>query len=123
MENGGWVWVEDLEAGIAACDALAPEHLQVQTVASPDVAARCTRYGGLFVGAGSAEVYGDYGIGPNHTLPTGGTARYTGGLSVFSFLAIRTWLDIEPPPEVIEQTARLAELEGLAGHAAAARMR
>ena len=51
--------------------------------------------GGLFVGYNAAEVLGDYGIGPNHTLPTGGTARYSGGLSVFNFLRVRTWLRVE----------------------------
>ena len=54
-------------------------------------------YGGLFIGAGAAEVLGDYGAGPNHTLPTGGTARSTGGLSVFTFLRVRTWMRVDDP--------------------------
>lgn len=45
------------------------------------VARKLKHYGGLFVGSGAAEVLGDYGAGPNHTLPTGGTARSYGGLS------------------------------------------
>lgn len=52
---------------------------------------KCKHYGGLFVGRYAAEVLGDYGVGPNHVLPTAGTARYTGGLSVHTFLRIRTW--------------------------------
>lgn len=123
LSNGGVVLVEDVDAGIAACEALAPEHLQVMTANSKTDAGRCTRYGGLFIGAGSAEVFGDYGVGPNHTLPTGGSARSTGGLSVFHFVAIRTWLDIAPTPQLVADTGRLADLEGLAGHAAAARCR
>jgi phosphoribosyl-ATP pyrophosphohydrolase/phosphoribosyl-AMP cyclohydrolase/histidinol dehydrogenase len=74
----------------------------------------------------SAEVLGDYGAGPNHTLPTGGTARYTGGLSVFDFLRVRTWLEIDDPAgarELVEDAERLAELEGLAGHARSAALR
>jgi histidinol dehydrogenase len=69
---------------------------------------------------------GDYGAGPNHTLPTGGTARYTGGLSVFDFLRVRTWLRIDDrsqAKELIRDTEQLAELEGLAAHARSAKLR
>ena len=76
------------------------------------------------MGAHGAEVFGDYGAGPNHVLPTAGAARYTGGLSVFTFLRIRTWLQLDRPTgSVATDAARLAELEGLPGHAAAARRR
>jgi len=71
-------------------------------------------------------VLGDYGIGPNHTLPTGGTARYTGGLSVFSFLRIRTWMRIDDPvasQPAVRDAVHLARLEGLEGHARAAEQR
>jgi phosphoribosyl-ATP pyrophosphohydrolase/phosphoribosyl-AMP cyclohydrolase/histidinol dehydrogenase len=83
-------------------------------------------YGGLFIGEGTAEVFGDYGVGPNHVLPTGGTARYSGGLSVFDFLRIRTWIDMESPDTpaaLILDTARLARHEGLEAHARAAEQR
>merc|ERR1712153_274274 len=63
----------------------------VQTANAPEVAKGLQHYGGLFIGDGCAEVVGDYGAGPNHTLPTGGTARSSGGLSVFTFLRIRTY--------------------------------
>jgi histidinol dehydrogenase len=78
--------------------------------------ARC--FGALFVGAGAAEVFGDYGIGPNHILPTGGTARFSAGLSVFTFLAIRTTLRSIAPvdPEIVASTALLARAEGLDAH-------
>ena len=52
-------------------------------------------YGALFIGANAAEVLGDYGAGPNHTLPTGGTSRRFGGLSVLTFMRVRTWLRID----------------------------
>ena len=51
------------------------------------------------MGAGTAEVLGDYGAGPNHVLPTGGTARFSGPLSVLDFLVGRTWLRMDPGPE------------------------
>jgi phosphoribosyl-ATP pyrophosphohydrolase/phosphoribosyl-AMP cyclohydrolase/histidinol dehydrogenase len=75
------------------------------------------------VGEGSAEVFGDYGVGPNHVLPTGGTARFTGGLSVFTFLRVRTWLAASPTDELLRDTAWLARQEGLEGHARAAEER
>ena len=88
------------------------------------IARRLEHYGGLFVGEKSCEVLGDYGAGPNHTLPTGGTARSTGGLSVFTFLRIRTWMqstkDSRSCGSLIADCVKLAELEGLHAHAASA---
>lgn len=75
-----------MEEAIAVCDTVAPEHLEVQVADADAVWKRINNYGGMFIGSNSAEVFGDYGAGPNHVLPTSGTARYTGGLSVFTFL-------------------------------------
>jgi phosphoribosyl-ATP pyrophosphohydrolase/phosphoribosyl-AMP cyclohydrolase/histidinol dehydrogenase len=124
--NGFAVLAENLEAAVKICDRLAPEHLELQVANATQVADLCTHYGGLFIGDQAAEVLGDYGAGPNHTLPTGGTARHSGGLSVFDFLRIRTWINIEDPSksgELLEDAKRLADLEGLAGHANAAKIR
>ena len=66
------------------------------------------------------------GIGPNHTLPTSGTARYTGGLCVMDFLRIRTWMRIDDKAAsqvAVEDAVRLARIEGLEGHARAAEKR
>ena len=80
---------------IKVADSLAPEHLEVVTRDAISVGRSvCTQYGALFIGSGAAEVLGDYGVGPNHTLPTGGTARSFGGLSVHTFLRARTWIEI-----------------------------
>lgn len=73
----------DIEECVRVSDSIAPEHLEIQTLDHQAVADSCRCYGGLFIGTRAAEVLGDYGAGPNHTLPTGGTGRYTGGLSVF----------------------------------------
>jgi phosphoribosyl-ATP pyrophosphohydrolase/phosphoribosyl-AMP cyclohydrolase/histidinol dehydrogenase len=124
--NGFLVVAESIEEAGAVCDRLAPEHLQVLTEDAETVAAGLRHYGGLFVGSTSAEVFGDYGIGPNHTLPTGGVARYKGGLSVFDFLRVRTWLRMDGGPGTAEMTAdaaAMARLEGLEGHARAAELR
>ena len=74
----------------------------------------------MFIGQGSAEVFGDYGAGPNHCLPTGGAARFSGGLSVLQFLRMRSWLCMEEPQCLVEDTAAFAALEGLEGHARSA---
>ena len=117
---------KDMEECIVMSDKLAPEHLEIQTVNSQEIADKCANYGGLFIGTNCAEVLGDYGAGPNHTLPTGGTGRYTGGLSVFNFLRIRTWMRIDNKDdcqEMVEDSVRMALLEGLEGHARAAEKR
>jgi len=114
------------EEAARVCDAVGPEHLEVMTRDAAEDAKRLSRYGGLFVGPRSAEVFGDYGAGPNHVLPTSGTARYTGGLSVFTFLKIVTWMRIDDElasQQLISDAATLARLEGLEGHARAAEQR
>ncbi len=126
IARGFCVLVSDLEEGIHLCNVLGPEHLEVLVGDAEQVAARLTNYGGLFVGAGTAEVLGDYGAGPNHVLPTGGTSRYTGGLSVFDFLRVRTWMRIDDPAAaeaLVDDAIALARLEGLEGHARSAQRR
>jgi histidinol dehydrogenase len=90
------------------------------------VAPRLRHYGALFVGTAAAEVLGDYGAGPNHVLPTGGAARSAGGLSVLTFLRVRTWLAIDDPAgarELVEDAAWLGRVEGLEAHARSAERR
>ena len=105
---------------------MAPEHLEVIGKTVEPLARRLKHYGALFLGSAAAEVIGDYGAGPNHVLPTGGTARQTGGLSVFDFLRIRTWIEVQDPEAarvLYEDAEALAKLEGLSGHANAASLR
>lgn len=66
---------------------------------------------------------GDYGAGPNHVLPTGSSARFTGGLSVFDFLRVRTWMridNVEGAKSLVSDAVKLARHEGLEGHARSA---
>jgi phosphoribosyl-ATP pyrophosphohydrolase/phosphoribosyl-AMP cyclohydrolase/histidinol dehydrogenase len=126
LANGYAVLAPDADAAVAVCDRLAPEHLQLLTADADELAVRVRHYGALFVGPLSAEVLGDYGAGPNHTLPTGGTARSIGGLSVDAFLRTRTWLRLDDPQEarqLVDDAVRLARLEGLEAHARAAERR
>ena len=126
LANGGVVVVANVAEGIAACDALAPEHLELCLGDAAAVAPRLEHFGALFIGAGSAEVLGDYGAGPNHVLPTAGTARSQGGLSVYTFLRVRTWLRIDDPAAarpLMEDAAWFGRTEGLEAHARSAERR
>lgn len=126
VKEGFAVLASDMKEAIAISDRLAPEHLEIQTANSQEVADSCKSFGGLFIGKMAAEVFGDYGAGPNHVLPTSCTAKYTGGLSVHTFLRLRTWLrieDQEAAQQQFEDSIALARLEGLEGHARAAEKR
>ncbi len=126
LDHGFAVVAGSLEEAAAVCDRLAPEHLEIVTAEPREAAALCSHWGALFLGPGSAEVLGDYGAGPNHTLPTGGGARHAGGLSVQHFLRTRTWLeldDLAAAQELVDDAAALARMEGLEAHARAAEAR
>ena len=84
--QSGVVLVEDLAQGIAACDAYAAEHLEIMTADAPAVAARIRNAGAIFVGDYSPVSLGDYCAGSNHVLPTSGTAAFSSGLNVTTFL-------------------------------------
>ena len=115
--NGAAIVCESIEQAIEMCNRIAPEHLELHIENADKVSKQIRNAGCIFIGHQSAEVFGDYGVGPNHTLPTSGTSRFTAGLNVFTFLRIRTWLNLEAaPPELVSDTARLAEIEGLIGH-------
>jgi histidinol dehydrogenase len=79
------VHAEDLETGLAFCEAFAPEHLELHGADAEKLAARVRSAGCLFVGRHAATAFGDYVAGSNHTLPTGGAARFASGLSVRHF--------------------------------------
>eukprot|EP00281_Chroomonas_sp_CCMP1168_P020504 CAMPEP_0206234296 /NCGR_PEP_ID=MMETSP0047_2-20121206/12516_1 /ASSEMBLY_ACC=CAM_ASM_000192 /TAXON_ID=195065 /ORGANISM="Chroomonas mesostigmatica_cf, Strain CCMP1168" /LENGTH=422 /DNA_ID=CAMNT_0053658375 /DNA_START=17 /DNA_END=1285 /DNA_ORIENTATION=+ len=126
VAKGFCVLASSIEDAIAVSDKIAPEHLEIMTKDAMEIGMKCAHYGGLFVGRYAAEVLGDYGCGPNHVLPTAGTARYTGGLSVHTFLRIRTWMRVDSQVDnqaVVQDSIALARLEGLEGHARAAEKR
>lgn len=126
LANGFVVVCETIDEAIDIADTLAPEHLEIITREADEISARVRNAGGVFIGPRTAEVLGDYGIGPNHTLPTGGTARFQAGLSVSHFLRLRTWIRIEDPhacEPVLADTMRIARLEGLIAHERSAGVR
>ncbi|MCL4126319.1 UNVERIFIED_CONTAM: hypothetical protein GTU68_001576 [Idotea baltica] len=117
LANGAAVLCESIDQAVEVCNALAPEHLELHCDNAQEFADRIVNAGCLFIGHQSAEVFGDYGVGPNHTLPTAGTARFSAGLNVFTFVRVRTWLRLDQAPQsLVDDTARLAELEGLIAH-------
>ena len=128
--NGMAIVVSSIEEGVAVANVLAPEHLEVQIdETAHDLAAVADglrHYGSLFLGPGAAEVLGDYSVGVNHTLPTGGTARAFGGLSVLTFLRVRTFIhmtNVAEARETISDAVVMAGMEGLKAHRESARRR
>lgn len=131
VENCGAIIIcKNLEEAAQAANRKAPEHLELAMDDSEErtkIENLCHNYGSLFIGHGSAEVFGDYAAGLNHTLPTSGSARFTGGLSVRVFLkTVTTLRTIEGSKGAVasaQAAGILGDAEGLAGHARAARLR
>ena len=131
IENCGVIILcQNLEQAAEAANRKAPEHLELamdEGAERDKIAGLCHNYGSLFLGHSSAEVFGDYSAGLNHTLPTSGSARFTGGLSVRVFLKTVTTLRTIPGSKGAIASAKaaghLGDAEGLAGHAQAARLR
>ena len=119
------VLVDDIAAALAVADAWAPEHLEVQTQQAHADAARVRNAGAVFVGPYAPVSLGDYLAGSNHVLPTGGTARYSGGLSTLTFL--RGIHMVECDRAALEGTAAhigaLGGAEDLGAHVAAVQVR
>ncbi len=106
-------------------DSYAPEHLHVQASGLDWWRDRLTCYGSLFLGAETTVPFGDKCSGPNHVLPTGGAARYTGGLSVQKFTKTVTWQRTQGAAshKLAQATALLSRHEGMEGHAFSAKLR
>jgi len=125
VAKGLVIVVKNMEQAIEVANRFAPEHLEVQVSDTRAVVPKLYNYGSLFIGKYSAEVFGDYCSGPNHILPTGGAARYTGGLSVLTFLKVLTYQEatLEGATGLAETAATLAQIEGLIGHKRSAEIR
>lgn len=123
--NNGSACVLALEEVVERANEVAPEHLHFHGAAAESLADRARNYGALFIGSGASEVFGDYGAGPNHVLPTSGTARFSSGLSVFTFLEVRTFMEATGSPDesLVRDTTILPRAEGLLAHSRAAAMR
>lgn len=119
------VLVDDLDAGIRVVDAYAAEHLEIQTAEAAAVAARIRSAGAIFVGPYAPVSLGDYCAGSNHVLPTAGSARYSSGLSVQTFLRGIHVVDYTEAAlkDVSGHVIALANAEDLPSHGEAVRRR
>ncbi|GAB1577748.1 histidinol dehydrogenase [Bordetella petrii] len=115
----------DEAAMLAYSDQVAAEHLQVHTRDPHATSLKLRNYGSLFIGTLASVVYSDKCCGTNHTLPTMGAGRYTGGLWVGSFLKVCThqWLDQRGVAAVAPPAVRQSRTEGMEGHRRAAALR
>jgi len=122
LKSSGLIFVTDSrQNSIDIANAIASEHITIP----PDYLDSITSAGSIFIGDYSAQSIGDYASGPNHTLPTGGIARYRGGLSVMDFLKVITVQEVtrEGLRAIAPVVETLATAEGLKGHAEAVRVR
>ncbi len=123
--HGAVILARDLDEAARLADRVAPEHLQLAVADPGPLAARIRHAGAIFLGAWTPEAAGDYATGPNHVLPTGGTARFSSGLSVLDFLKRTTLQSLTPAAmRAIGPAAEvLARAEGLTAHALSLRLR
>ena len=122
---GACVVTDTLDQAVAMTNELAPEHLEIVTAEPWQVMTRIRHAGAIFLGPHSSEPVGDYFAGPNHVLPTGGTARYASALSVHDFIrrqSIISYTDTRLR-RTGPQIAAFAEAEELTAHAQAIRVR
>ncbi|MPV86692.1 histidinol dehydrogenase [Ostreibacterium oceani] len=124
-ERGAVILVDDIEQAVAVVDLIAPEHLEILTENAMDIAQRVKHAGAIFVGPYSCEALGDYVAGPNHVLPTSGTARFSSPLGVYDFQKRSSliYCTADKASELAKSAKRLAETEGLPAHALSAQLR
>lgn len=119
-DHGQILVTEDLQAAFALADEFAAEHVQVLTENPRQALTAMRHYGALFLGEGTCVSYGDKVIGTNHTLPTRGAARYTGGLWVGKFLRTTTYQEVTDAAAgaaLGELCGRASRVESFEGHA------
>lgn len=122
---GEVIFVNSLEEAVQLANEYAPEHLELNLRNPEEVSEMLYNYGSLFMGENTAEVFGDYASGTNHTLPTLRAARYTGGVWVGTFLKTCTYQHMtkDAMQNLAPLVSRMARGEGLMGHAQAAEVR
>ena len=126
IENNGKIIVaEDLHTAIDIANEIAPEHLELCVEHPFDWLVEVRHAGSVFLGRNCPEALGDYLAGPNHTLPTSGTARFSSPLSVDDFVKKTqyTYFTREALSRVAKDVALFANTEGLTGHARSALIR
>lgn len=123
--NGRIYVAENLAEAVSLSDEYAPEHLEIHVVNPDYFLEKLTNYGSLFIGEETTVAYGDKCIGTNHILPTGKSARFTGGVWVGKFIKTVTYQKMTPAAsyEIGKVAQRLCEAEKMIAHAFTARER
>lgn len=115
--NWGKIFVLPLSQCIDAVNTLAPEHLELLVADPAALKPQLKHYGALFMGYYTPVPVGDYMAGPNHTLPTGRSARFSGALNPFTFLRPQSWIcNASEATSLISDACQFARLEGLNAH-------
>jgi len=124
-ERGAIIVAQDMDEAIALMNEIAPEHLEVVTKDPMALLDNIKHAGAIFLGENTPEPIGDYVAGPNHTLPTGGTAKFYSPLSVDNFLKKSSIISMSKKgmEEIGEQCALIANTEGLTAHEESVRIR
>jgi histidinol dehydrogenase len=123
--NGALIRVANLDDAVTLANLLAPEHLELLVAAPAALLPRVKHAGAIFLGGHTPEVVGDYVAGPNHVLPTAGTARFASPLSTDDFVKRSSVIEYSRGGllAAAPHLTTLARIEGLAGHGAAAALR
>lgn len=123
--NGKIIVVDSIEQAIQVSNAIAPEHLEVCVDNPYEYLDKITNAGSIFLGGYTPEALGDYFAGPNHTLPTSGSAKFSSPLSVDDFVKKSSYIQYTKTAlnKVKDQVATFAEAEGLSAHARSATIR
>jgi histidinol dehydrogenase len=123
--QGTAVVVDDVDQAVAVAERFAAEHLEVHTADARRVAERIRYAGTTFIGTPTPVSLGDYAAGPNHTLPTSGTARFAGGLSTSSFLVPVNWVEYDEDAlaGLAPSVMALSQAEDLPAHGRAVAVR
>jgi len=124
-ERGAIIVAESMDEAVALMNEIAPEHLEVATKSPFDLLASIKHAGAIFLGHNTPEAIGDYVAGPNHTLPTGGTAKFYSPLGVENFMKKSSIISFSRAAinEIGEACALLANTEGLTAHEQSVRVR
>ena len=123
--RGALIETRDLDEACELANRIAPEHLELQVTNAEALMAKIRNAGAIFLGRWSSEAIGDYCAGPNHVLPTAGTARFSSPLGVYDFQKRTSVISISQQAaiELGRVASTLAEGEGLSAHARSAEMR
>ncbi|MBF0491561.1 MAG: histidinol dehydrogenase [Deltaproteobacteria bacterium] len=125
QSHGAFIRVRNEKEAATIANDIAPEHLELSVKNPESLLKKIKHAGAIFLGYHSTESFGDYLAGPNHVLPTNGTARFSSPLSTFDFLKFSSLIDCsaEMAKSLGPSVVRLAEMEGLHAHALAMKFR